>query len=57
MEVLIESFYEHKGKMINSGKTRNNKTVHIPCDKNLTGEFVNAKITNAKTFYLNGELL
>ncbi|MFR1672900.1 MAG: TRAM domain-containing protein [Candidatus Gastranaerophilaceae bacterium] len=43
--------------MINSGKTRNNKTVHIPCDKDLTGEFVNAKITNAKTFYLNGELL
>lgn len=57
MEVLIESFYEHKGKMINSGKTRNNKTVHIPCDNDLTGEFVNAKITNAKTFYLNGELL
>lgn len=57
MEVLVESFYEHKGKMINSGKTRNSKTVHIPCDKDLTGEFINVKITNAKTFYLNGELI
>lgn len=56
MEVLIENFYEHKGKMINTGKTRNFKTVHIPCDKDLTGEFVNAKITGAKTWYLQGEI-
>ncbi len=38
MEVLVESFYNHKGKNINTGKTRNNKTVHIPCDRDLTGE-------------------
>lgn len=57
MEVLVENFYEHKGQMINSGKTRNFKTVHIPCDKDLTGEFVNVKITGAKTWYLKGELL
>ena len=56
MEVLIENFYEHKGKMINTGKTRNFKTVHIPCDKDLTGEFVNAKITGSKTWYLQGEI-
>lgn len=56
MEVLVESFYERKGKMINTGKTRNNKTVHIPCDKDLTGEFVNVKITGTKTWYLKGEL-
>lgn len=55
MEVLVENFYEHKGKMINTGKTRNFKTVHIPCDKDLTGEFVNIKITGAKTWYLKGE--
>ena len=54
MEVLVESFYEHKGKFINTGKTRNNKTVHIACDKDLTGQFVNVKISNAKTWYLNG---
>lgn len=57
MEVLVESFYEHKGQMINSGKTRNFKTVHIPCNKDLTGQFVNVKITGAKTWYLKGELV
>ncbi len=57
MEVLVESFYEHKGKMINSGKTRNFKTVHIPCDEDLTGQFVNVKISGAKTWYLKGELV
>ena len=57
MEVLVENFYEHKGQMINSGKTRNFKTVHIPCDKDLTGEFVNVKISGAKTWYLKGELI
>jgi tRNA-i(6)A37 thiotransferase enzyme miaB len=57
MEVLVESFYEHKGKMINSGKTRNFKTVHIPCEKDLTGEFVNVKISGAKTWYLKGEII
>lgn len=57
MEVLVENFYEHKGQMINSGKTRNFKTVHIPCDKDLTGEFVNVKITGAKTWYMKGELV
>ena len=57
MEVLIENFYEHKGKMINTGKTRNFKTVHIPCDEDLTGQFVNVKISGAKTWYLKGEIL
>ena len=57
MEVLVESFYEHKGKKINTGKTRNFKTVHIACNKDLTGEFVNVKITGAKTWYLQGELI
>lgn len=56
MEVLVENFYEHKGKMINSGKTRNFKTVHIPYDKELTGQFVNVKITEAKTWYVKGEI-
>ncbi|MCI1273489.1 MAG: tRNA (N6-isopentenyl adenosine(37)-C2)-methylthiotransferase MiaB [Clostridiaceae bacterium] len=57
MEVLIESFYEHKGEMINTGKTRNNKTVHIACDKNMVGQFVNVKIASVKTWYLKGELV
>ena len=57
MEVLIENFYEHKGKMINTGKTRNFKTVHIPFDKDLTGQFVNIRISGAKTWYLQGEII
>lgn len=57
MEVLVENFSQHKGIYINTGKTRNKKTVHIPSDKDLTGEFVNVKITGAKTFYLKGEIL
>lgn len=57
MEVLIDSYDYHKGKNINTGRTRNNKIVHIPCDKNLVGEFVNVKITGTKTWYLKGELL
>ena len=57
MEVLVENFYEHKGKMINTGKTRNFKTVHIPCDEDLTGQFVNVKISGAKTWYLKGEII
>lgn len=57
MEVLVESFYERKGQKINTGKTRNNKTVHIPYETDLTGEFVNVKITGAKTWYLKGEII
>ena len=56
MEVLVESFENHKGKNIITGRTRNNKIVHIPYDKDITGEFVNAKITGCKTWYLNGEI-
>ena len=57
LSVLIENFENHKGKNIITGRTRNNKIVHIPCDKDMTGEFVNVKITNAKTWYINGELV
>ena len=57
LEVLIENFENHKGKNVITGRTRNNKIVHIPCDKDLTGEFVNVKITGAKTWYINGELI
>lgn len=57
MEVLVESFQNHKGQNVVTGRTRNNKIVHIPCDKDLTGEFINVKIIGAKTWYLKGELL
>lgn len=59
MEVLIENFegVNKRGISVITGRTRNNKIVHIPCDRDLTGEFVKAKITNARTWYLNGELV
>ena len=58
MEVLIENYEVRKnGDKVISGRTRNNKIVHIPCDKDLRGQFINVKITNARTWYLNGEIL
>lgn len=57
MEVLIENFENHKGKNIITGRTRNNKIVHIPYDKDMTGKFVMAKIIDCKTWYLNGEIV
>ena len=57
MEVLVERYDETNGKMIISGRSRNNKMVHAESDKDLTGEFVNIKITDAKTWHLMGELV
>lgn len=55
LEVLIDNFENHKGKNVLTGRTRNNKIVHIPHDENLVGEFLNVKIVGAKTWYLKGE--
>lgn len=59
MEVLVEKFESEKerGKNVITGRTRNNKIVHIPYDKDITGEFINVKITRARTWYLNGEMI
>ena len=58
MEVLIENFEIRKnGDKVITGRTRNNKIVHIPYDEDLTGQFVIAKIVAVKTWYLNGEFL
>jgi len=55
LEVLAETFENHKGKKVLTGRTRNNKIVHIDCDENLVGEFITVKIVGAKTWYLKGE--
>ncbi|MDD3722656.1 MAG: tRNA (N6-isopentenyl adenosine(37)-C2)-methylthiotransferase MiaB [Lutibacter sp.] len=57
MEVLVDIFLNHKGKNILTGRTRNNKIVHTPYDKDLVGEFITVKITGAKTWYLKGEII
>lgn len=36
-------------------RTEGNKIVHIECDKDYTGQFINVKITRADTFALYGE--
>ena len=54
-EILVEKFEPEKNVI--TGRTRNNKIVHVPCEKDITGEFVNVKITAAKTWYLKGELI
>lgn len=56
LEILVENFENHKGKNIVTGRTRNNKIVHVPSDEDLTGKFINVKITGAKTWYLNGQI-
>ena len=57
MEVLVEKFEtkDERGKNVITGRTRNNKIVHIPYDKDITGSFINTKIVKARTWYLNGE--
>jgi len=59
MEVLVEKFegVNKRGVSVVTGRTRNNKIVHIPYDKDITGEFINVKITKARTWYLNGEII
>ena len=57
LDVLIENFEDHKGKKVITGRTRNNKIVHIPSETNMTGEFLKVKITDCKTWYLIGELV
>lgn len=56
LEILIDSFENHKGKNIITGRTRNNKIVHVPCDENLIGQFLTVKIIGAKTWYLKGSM-
>lgn len=57
IEILVEKFENHEGKFVISGRTRNNKMVHVPCEKDLTGEFINVKITGSMTWYLKGEMV
>ncbi len=53
VEVLVEEPSKNNENIL-SGRTRTNKLVHFSGDKNLIGKFVNVKITNVKTFTLEG---
>lgn len=56
-EVLCESQKDKHGKLMMNARTRTGKLVHFQSDKDLTGEFVNVRITKAQTWCLYGELL
>ena len=53
--VLVDGVTK-KDKAMLSGRTRNNKLVHFKSDSTKTGSFVNVKISEAKPFYLIGEI-
>ncbi|WP_278287291.1 tRNA (N6-isopentenyl adenosine(37)-C2)-methylthiotransferase MiaB [Caloranaerobacter ferrireducens] len=56
VEVLVEEISKTDKTKV-TGRTRTNKVVHFPGDKNLIGKLVNVKITNPKTWTLEGELI
>ena len=56
VEVLIEDISKTDDKVL-SGRTRTNKLVHFPGDRKLIGELVNVKITDFKTFTMEGKIV
>ena len=56
VKVLIEGKSD-KGENMYMGYTENMKLVNVYSDKNIIGEIVEVKITEAKSFSLNGEVI
>ena len=56
LEVLVEGDSKNNPDLLQA-RTESNKLVHIRASKDLIGKFVYVKITEAKTWYLLGELL
>ncbi|WP_427338730.1 tRNA (N6-isopentenyl adenosine(37)-C2)-methylthiotransferase MiaB [Caloranaerobacter sp. DY30410] len=56
VEVLVEEISKTDKTKV-TGRTRTNKVVHFPGDKTLIGKLVKVKITNPKTWTLEGELI
>lgn len=52
-EVLVEGKSKKDAEMF-TGRTRTNKIVHFPCSKDLSGEFINIKIIEARAWNLIG---
>lgn len=56
-EIIIEGPSKRNAGVL-SGRTRQNKLIHFPCDKPLrVGTLATARVTDSGTFYLHGELL
>ncbi len=56
VEVLVESESKNNPQLL-FGRTRGNKTVNFPGDKELVGQLLDIKITEAKTWSLYGEIV
>ncbi|UFJ42229.1 tRNA (N6-isopentenyl adenosine(37)-C2)-methylthiotransferase MiaB [Brevibacillus humidisoli] len=56
LEVLVEGESKNNPDVL-SGRTRANKLVHFAGDKSLIGQFVNVRVTEAKTWTLRGEIV
>lgn len=56
VEVLVESESRNNPELL-FGRTRSNKTVNFPGDKKLIGQLINVKITETRTWSLNGEIV
>ena len=52
--VLCDGVSKNDSNMY-TGRTPGSKLVHFPSDEDVTGKFVNVKITSAETFVLFGE--
>ena len=55
VKVLIEGPSDKGGKMM--GYTDTMKLVNVDCDKKEIGNIVNVKITDAKSFSLDGKMV
>lgn len=55
-EILVEGISKTKDNML-TGRTRTNKIVNFPGSIDLIGNLVQIKITNAKTWHLEGEII
>jgi tRNA-2-methylthio-N6-dimethylallyladenosine synthase len=56
VEVLVEEVSKTDESML-TGRTRTNKLIHFKGNNDLVGSFVKVKVTNPKTFTLEGELI
>ena len=56
VKILIEGISKNDDTML-TGRTEGNKLVHVKGDLNLISKIVNVKITSAKTWFLQGEIV
>ena len=54
LRVLVDGMSQTPG--VYSGRTAENRLVHMPSDVDITGEYVNVKIIRADAYALHGEI-